>query len=249
VPTFSSFDGRSIVYDVDGSGPAVVLLHGFTGRRQDWALLGVTEALVAGGSSVVTMDLRGHGESAAPHDTAAYQDRALARDVVALADHLGLDSYGVVGYSLGSIVAATVVGLDGRVRSVVLAGIGDHALDRCWRRPGLLARALTGDVRARASEPMAAAVLALVARSGGDPLALAGVQHGHVPIDVSLIAAAAIPTLVLCGSEDRENGDPAPIAESVPMASLVEVPGDHYSTCGSAAFTAAVVDFIGRVGR
>lgn len=249
MPTFGSFDGSPIAYDVEGEGPPAVLLHGFTGRGRHWTMLGVTDALVARGSSVITIDLRGHGDSAAPHDPNAYRHRAMARDVVALADHLGLTSYDLIGYSLGSIVAATVVELDVRVRSVVLAGIGHRALDTEWSRPTLLARALEGDAEAMRVEPMAVEVLALIEQSNGDRLALAGVQRGHVPISTSVLARAAIPTLVLCGTDDRANGDPAPIAAAVPTASLLEIPGDHYTTFGSPEFTTAVAEFIGKVGR
>lgn len=226
--SFSSFDGARIAYSESGSGPTVVLIHGYSASAEvNWVQPGIFGALVAGGRRVIALDLRGHGESDKPQELRAYEDRALARDVVALADHLELEGYDVVGYSLGSIVALSVVLLDPRARSLVIGGLGDLVMDPEWERPKRLVAGLLGDEEARAAEPMVRLMLWLVEHAGADRMALAGVQHGHVAVTAPELSKIAIPTLVVVGLDDDVNGDPRVLADAIQGASLVRVPGDH----------------------
>jgi len=79
--SFASFDGTEITFDDEGSGPLVVLLHGFAANASaNWHQPKVTETLVASGRRVVAWDARGHGRSGKPHDPAAYQDGAMLRE-------------------------------------------------------------------------------------------------------------------------------------------------------------------------
>lgn len=96
-------DGFELAYDQAGSGPAVVLLHGWPGDRTDYRE--VVPRL--GGCRVVVPDLRGFGESDShPADpTAQYDARANARSVAALITELGLRRPVVFGYDIGSRIA------------------------------------------------------------------------------------------------------------------------------------------------
>ena len=108
-----------------GAGPAVLLHHGFASSSvTNWVRPQVATAIADVGRSVVLIDARGHGESDKPRDPAAYSGDAMARDVMALLDHLGLDAVDVVGYSMGSQVAMQLACAEPRVRSLVLGGIG-----------------------------------------------------------------------------------------------------------------------------
>jgi pimeloyl-ACP methyl ester carboxylesterase len=90
---------------------------------------GLKARLLEAGARVIVPDLRGHGASGKPHTAAAYEHAALARDALALADHLRLGRTAVCGYSLGAIVAAKLLVLQPeRVTSAVLAGIGKELL-------------------------------------------------------------------------------------------------------------------------
>jgi pimeloyl-ACP methyl ester carboxylesterase len=96
-------DGFELAYDRIGSGPAVVLLHGWPGDRTDHRHL----IPRLGGCEVVAPDLRGFGESDkhAADPTTQYTAAAQARSVAGLITELGLDRPVVFGYDVGSRVA------------------------------------------------------------------------------------------------------------------------------------------------
>jgi pimeloyl-ACP methyl ester carboxylesterase len=92
-------DGVEIAYDVTGSGPPLVLVHGITECRRAWDPL---VADLATDHTVVAIDVRGHGESGlAP----SYDSLAMAGDVAAVVASLALPEPLVVGHSMGGIVA------------------------------------------------------------------------------------------------------------------------------------------------
>jgi len=94
--------GVRLRYVDQGRGPAVVLVHGFTGDiERSWLNTGLLPDL-ARDHRVLAFDLRGHGHSGKPHDARAYDEIAL--DVVRLMDHAGVKRAHVVGYSLGGII-------------------------------------------------------------------------------------------------------------------------------------------------
>lgn len=96
----AEINGVTLAYDDVGSGPPVVLIHGYPLCRRMWAPQ--VQALSAAGYRVVTLDLRGFGESEAPSD--AYSMSVFADDVAALLDHLGIDRAAVGGMSMGGYV-------------------------------------------------------------------------------------------------------------------------------------------------
>ena len=92
-------DGVAIAYDVTGTGPVLVLLHGITESRRAWDPL---IAHLAADHTVVAVDVRGHGESGlAP----TYDSQAMAGDVAAVLGAVGASDPLVVGHSMGGIVA------------------------------------------------------------------------------------------------------------------------------------------------
>ena len=86
-------------------------------------------ALVADGRRVVAHDARGHGRSDTPHDPARYGEARMALDVAELADHLGLDAFDLVGYSMGGVTAVIVASQERRVRRLVIGGIGSAIVE------------------------------------------------------------------------------------------------------------------------
>jgi haloacetate dehalogenase len=92
-----------IAYDRTGSGPLLLLLHGWPQTRRMWRL--VAPAL-AERFTVVTADLRGYGDSQPADDPSGYDKRAMSEDMLRLLDEIGLrDRFLVVGHDRGARVA------------------------------------------------------------------------------------------------------------------------------------------------
>jgi len=94
--------GIAISCVVAGSGPPVLLLHGFPQNLAMWAR--VAPLLVRAGFTTVCADLRGYGDSSKPAcatDNSNYAIRIMAADQVALMDRLGFPRFHVVGHDRG----------------------------------------------------------------------------------------------------------------------------------------------------
>src|SRR5829696_4746166 len=81
-----------------GSGPPILLLHGFPETHVMWRSVA---PLLARHFTVVCADLRGYGRSGCPpsaHDHAPYSKRAMARDMIAVMRHLGFPRFSVAGH-------------------------------------------------------------------------------------------------------------------------------------------------------
>lgn len=99
-------EGIEIFARSAGSGPPVLLLHGYPQTHACWHR--VAPGLVAAGFTVVASDLRGYGRSAKPADSAdhaPYAKRAMAADQVALMAALGHARFMVAGHDRGGRVA------------------------------------------------------------------------------------------------------------------------------------------------
>ena len=253
MPTFAGSDGLTLHFRTwgdPGGRPAVVLHHGFTADGStDWEATGVVAALRADGRHVIAPDARGHGASEKPHDPARYGEPRMAADVRALADHLGLAVFDLVGYSMGGIVALLVAVADRRVRRLVVGGIGEGVVlsggvDQRVVASAALAAALRADDPATIADPGARAFRGAADAPGRDRFALAAqADAAHAqPID---LAAIGVPALVLAGESDPLAAHPEVLAGAIPGAAVRRVPGDHPSTLREPAFAAAIVEFVG----
>lgn len=116
------------------TGPPIVLVHGFTGHRDDF--LGVLNPLarLAGARRVLALDLRGHGDSAAVPGTSGWGFEQLVSDLLGWLDHLEIDRIDLLGHSMGGFVALRfALAHPERVRSLVLVCTGPEVpatLDR-----------------------------------------------------------------------------------------------------------------------
>ena len=101
--------GHTAYYDA-GSGPVIVLLHGFGGWHVTWHAL--QPALVAAGYRVISIDALGAGASARPSLTAAYTTESQARIIIALLASLSITEYTLIGHSYGGRIALQIALLD-----------------------------------------------------------------------------------------------------------------------------------------
>lgn len=111
-------DGLSLHVEVDGEGPPLVLLHGFTGSAETWRLL---VSRMRGRWMTVAIDLPGHGGSTSPADPARYALPRFADDLARTLDELSIDRTALLGYSLGGRSALQfAVRHPGRLSALVL---------------------------------------------------------------------------------------------------------------------------------
>jgi pimeloyl-ACP methyl ester carboxylesterase len=238
---YKSFDGTRIHYETSGKGPAVVLLHGFTGTVDSWKRTPLYEQLRDGGFTVVVPEMRGNGLSDKPHRPEAYEHDAEARDIMGLATHLKLRSYVVVGYSRGSIIASRLLTLDRRVSKAVLGGMGSDFTNPDWPRRILFYKALMGE-----PQPGLEGFMKYIKESGVDQLAMAYLQKAQPSTSRAELSAVTKPVLVICGDVDEDNGSSKELASFISGATYRRVPGDHGSTSKSKAFADEVLSFIAR---
>lgn len=240
--------GLSIVYEVVGEGPPVVLVHGFASNRAvNWMGTGWFAALADAGYRVIALDCRGHGESDKPHAQAAYRLGRHVEDVLALMDHLGVAKASLMGYSMGArIVFEFLLAHPERVVKAVLGGVGLPHRDPKFTEA--VAVALEAPDASAITDPVGLRYRKFAERQRGDLAALAACFRAiHEPLTRSGTPQVAVPVLVVAGEKDDQIIDPEGFAATIPGARLVTVPGrDHMTTVGDPRFKDAVLNFLGR---
>jgi 2-succinyl-6-hydroxy-2,4-cyclohexadiene-1-carboxylate synthase len=261
-------DDRRWEVHLRGSGPALLLIHGFTGRATSW---GTHAATFARSFRVVAPDLPGHGRSAAPLDPRCAGVERSADDLATILERLGVAPAHVVGYSLGARIALRLaVAHPPSVRRLVLespsAGLATEG-ERAARREADEARAslleregIEAFVNAWEREPVFASHAGLAPatvaglraerlrnRPAGLAASLRGAGQGSMEPLHGRLASVEAPTLVVAGALDATGRARAEtVAAGIPGARL-EVVGDsghtpHLET--PAAFRSLVLGFL-----
>lgn len=233
-----------LVWHEYGEGRPVLLLHGlFSSAHTNWLKYGHASTIATQGFRLIMPDLRGHGESGKPHDPTAYPPDILARDGLELIEQLGLSDYDLGGYSLGARTAVRMIVLGAKPRRLVNSGMGLEGLLNARARSGHFKEILSGlGSHSRGSpEWMAEAFLKT---NRGDPEAMMPLLDSIVDTSVGELRAIAIPTLVLAGSDDHDNGSSQALAEMLPDARLMEISGNHMSAVTKPELGVAIADFL-----
>ena len=241
---FASFDGTELAIHRLGAGRPVVLLHGlFSDAQTNWIRFGHAQRLADAGFEVIMPDLRAHGHSASPHDPAAYPHDVLVSDAKALVDHLGLEDFDLAGFSLGARTAVRCV-LDGlSPRRLVVAGMGLEGLAGFARRAAFFIDAIDRFETVKHGDPAFFAVSFMktqkIDRIAARLLLLSGgeTEQGD-------LSGVTMPTLVVCGEKDRDNGSPTALVDALPDASFAEIPGTHMSCVTEPALSEAIIRFL-----
>jgi pimeloyl-ACP methyl ester carboxylesterase len=240
--TYASFDGTTISYHELGEGPAVILLHGFSGNAElNWFQPGIAQKIAAAGYRVVAPDLRGHGAS--PFDAAPerWPADAIARDQIALTAHLGEAPYATVGYSMGAISALRFHLLSRNTGRLILGGIGDSVADEPHTDRNTAFRAAIEDALAGKDTPAAKAILARAKATGGTLKGYLGALSARTYTPADLLATFAVPTLILTGDQDLDNGSGPALAAKIPGARYTQLTGTHLTAVIDPALPAAII--------
>ena len=227
-----SRDGVEIYYEVHGSGPPLLLTHGYSSTSEMWK--GQTAAL-SKHYKLVLWDMRGHGRSDYPDDASAYSEALTVADMAALLDEVGADSAIVGGLSLGGYMSlAFYRAHPERVRALLIIDTGPgfkkddareawnkraHDTGNRFEREGLagLARAARGMLTQR---------------------------DAHV---IELLPDIKVPSLVVVGAEDAPFLAASDyMAAKIPGAKKVVIPaaGHAVNIDQPQAFIDAVLPFL-----
>ncbi len=243
---FTTADGTDLAWHELGEGRPVVLLHGlFSDAFTNWLRYGHAAAIAARGFRVIMPDLRAHGASGKPHDPSFYPRDILASDGLTLVAHLGLEDYDLGGYSLGARTVVRMVVRGAAPKKLIVSGMGLQGLHSTGTRSGHFKKILTGLGTFERGSPEWLAE-AFLKTTGGDPEALLPLLDSFVDTSEAELANILIPTLVLSGDEDSDNGSPQALASLLPNGDYVEVPGGHMSAVIKPELGQAMAAFLAR---
>ncbi|HJU77440.1 MAG TPA: alpha/beta hydrolase [Sphingomicrobium sp.] len=244
VQCWTASDDVQLAFRETGEGRPVVLLHGlFSDAQMNWINFGNAERIAAAGFRVIMPDLRAHGLSRKPHEPERYPNGILARDLRELIGHLALSDFDLGGFSLGARTVVQAIGEGLKPRKTVLGGMGLQGLLHWDRRQRFFIEAIERFDQARRGDPHWLAIqfmrtmrvdreaAVLVLKSFGD----AGPEW---------LAAFTMPTLVVIGSEDEDNGSARELADAIPDATYAEVPGTHMSSVTRPELGEAIARFL-----
>jgi pimeloyl-ACP methyl ester carboxylesterase len=250
-------DGVRIAWESVGSGPAVLLVHGFgSSRAQNWRAPGWYQTLSEAGYRVVAMDCRGHGESDKPHVSSGYGHDEMAGDVLAVMDAAALRETFLMGYSMGGFISIHVlIQHPERVKKLIIGGVGASYLDSAQNNRdrvadpkvrAQIAGALLVDDPKTIANPTARDFRAFADQPGKDRFALAAcMQAPPKNLPREILATGQKPVLVVCGEKDNLTGPPETLAAAFPNGRALTVPNrDHMTTVGDKVYKAAVLEFL-----
>lgn len=244
--TWTASDGVELAYHEVGEGRPVILLHGlFSSADMNWIKFGHAERIAAEGFRVIMADLRAHGQSGAPHEADKYPQGILARDLQELVGHLGVSEFDIGGFSLGSRITIEGVIAGMAPRKAVLGGTGVEVLTNWSRRCRFFLDAIAMFDTAPRGDPHWLAIQFMrtmkVDKEAAALLLRSMADHDD---EGAFVSAFTMPTLVVCGAEDRDNGSAEELARILPNARYAEIPGTHMSSVTRAELGEAIAQFL-----
>lgn len=259
-------NGVRLRYVEQGSGPAIVLMHGLTGTLDRHFIANGVFATLAKDHRAIAVDLRGHGKSDKPHQPDAYGEE-MARDVVRLLDHLKIQRAHVLGYSLGAMIAGRLATMHPqRLTSIVYVASlplreGDASMEKFAAdsiadlESDTPFKSLMIGLQPPGSKPpsddeIRKAVAPLVAAN--DVKALAALWRGYKTLAVSeqQLGSVKVPSIVLVGSEDISAAGVPALNKTQPQIRTVVVQGAQHGgpegVLRRSEFMSALQEFLDR---
>jgi pimeloyl-ACP methyl ester carboxylesterase len=238
-----------IAYVDEGEGDPIVLIHGFgSNAGVNWVYPGWVSALTKAGRRAVALDNRAHGASSKLYDRADYSLPIMAGDVRALMDHLGIERADVMGYSLGSRIAATLaLHHPERVRGLIIGGLG-YGLIEGGGPDERVALALEAPSLEDVTDPMGRMFRAFADQTRSDRPALAACLRGSRQwLTPEQAASITPPTLIAVGTKDDVGGSAHKLHEIMTRAEVLDIPDrDHMRAVGDRVYKEGVLAFLDR---
>jgi pimeloyl-ACP methyl ester carboxylesterase len=244
VQRWTASDGVELAWHELGEGRAVILLHGlFSDANMNWIKFGHAARIAANGFRVIMPDLRAHGLSGKPHDPACYGQGVLARDVRELVAHLQLTEFDLGGFSLGGRTTVQAMGEGLRPRRAILGGMGLQGLQNWKRRKTFFLEVIDRFDSVSRGDPHWLSVQFMKSQKV-DREAARLLLESFEDVFMDWLGAFTMPTLVVCGTEDQDNGSAEELAAALPDGRLEWVPGTHMSSVTKPQFGEAIANFL-----
>jgi pimeloyl-ACP methyl ester carboxylesterase len=241
---WTASDGVELAYREVGRGRPVVLLHGlFSDAFVNWIKFGHAERIAREGFRVIMPDLRAHGLSGKPHGAEHYPKGILARDLRELIARLELSDFDLGGFSLGARTTVEGVGEGLKPRRAILGGAGLEGLRHWERRKNFFLDAIAMFDQVQRGDPHWLSIQFMKSQKV-DKIAAGHLLDSFADTFIAWLEAFTMPTLVVCGSEDEDNGSAAELASVMPNATFEEVPGTHMSSVTKPEFGEAIARFL-----
>lgn len=244
--------GVHIYYEVHGSGPAVLLSHGYSATAEMWR---PQIATLSQHYQLLLWDMRGHGQSDSPNDPTLYSEEATVGDMAAVLDACGVEHAVIGGLSLGGYMSlAFHLAYPHRVKALMLFDTGpgfrkDPPREAWNQRAEATARAF--ETQGLAALGRSAEVLTSHHRSAqGLAHAARGMLAQRDSRVMDSLASIQVPTLVLVGAKDEPFlAATEYMASKIPAATKVVIPdaGHAANIDQPEEFNRAVLAFLARV--
>ncbi|MDE2377568.1 alpha/beta hydrolase [Bradyrhizobium sp.] len=251
MPSFHNGAVQIAYLDV-GEGDPIILVHGFASSKNvNWVYPTWVSDLRKAGRRVIALDNRGHGESSKLYDPAQYSIPAMAGDVLALMDHLGIPQADVMGYSMGGRMTAWLaVNEPQRLRSAILGGIGIGGLIEGTGPGEAVAKALEAPSLDDVTDPVGRTFRAFADQTRSDRRALAACLRGTRDLMRREEAARIdVPVLIAVGTADDVAGSARALGDVIPGSEVLDIPNrDHMRAVGDKVYKSGVIDFLSRRG-
>jgi pimeloyl-ACP methyl ester carboxylesterase len=243
---WTASDGIQLAWRECGEGRPIILLHGlFSDGQMNWIKFGHAERIAAEGFQVIMPDLRAHGLSGRPHEQVHYPQLVLVRDLRELIERFGLTDFDLGGFSLGArtTIEAVIGGV--KPRRTILAGTGLEVLTNWDRRSRFYIDAIDRFDEVSRGDPHWLAIQFMKTMKIDREAArqLLGTMRDREDKH-ALVDAFTMPTLVVCGDQDDDNGSAPELASILPNAQYAEVPGTHMSSVTKPEFGEEIAKFL-----
>jgi pimeloyl-ACP methyl ester carboxylesterase len=244
VHRWTASDGVDLAYHELGEGRPVILLHGlFSDADMNWIKFGHAARIAAAGFRVIMPDLRAHGLSGKPHGPEHYPKGILARDLRELIAHLELMEFDLGGFSLGARTTVEGVGEGLRPRRAILGGAGLEGLRNWKRRKTFFLEAIAMFDTVKRGDPHWLSIQFMKSQKV-DRIAAGLLLESFEDAFMAWLEAFTLPTLVVCGDQDDDNGSAEELANVLPNAVFKEVPGTHMSSVTRPELGEAIARFL-----
>lgn len=241
---WAASDGIELAFHELGEGRPVVLLHGlFSDAVMNWIKFGHAERIANKGFRVIMPDLRGHGLSGKPHEPEHYPVGILARDLRELVAHLELIDFDLGGFSLGARTTVEGIGEGLKPSRAILGGAGLEGLRQWERRKNFFLEAIELFDRVPRGDPHWLSIQFMKSQKI-DRVSAALLLQSFADAFMGWLKAFTMPTLVVCGDQDDDNGSAEELAAMLPNAEFREVPGTHMSSVTRPEFGEAIAAFL-----